>query len=132
MGDLEIDADLLQKRDSGTEPVPEIRRARLQRLTIYEVEEYQLDILEHGGPDSIVFNIAICLISIAASLTATLFTAEFRSERLWILFLVVTIICGLVGIILLLIWSKSRRSVASCVKNIRQRLPPDSMDETEN
>ena len=49
--------------DSDNNFSPEIRRARMQTLTIYEVSESELQILEHGAPDSIYFSIALLLFS---------------------------------------------------------------------
>ena len=38
---------------------PEIRRARFDRLTIYEVSESELEVLARGSPDSIYLNFAV-------------------------------------------------------------------------
>lgn len=111
------------------EQLPEIRRARFQRLTIYEVEESELLILERGTLGSIYINISIALLSLAIGLTATLTTATFPSERAWLLFLVVTVVGYVVGVSLLFIGWTGRRSIAACVREIRRRLPTDGLDQ---
>ena len=114
---------------NSDDPLPIVRRARLQRLTIYEVEESELLILERGWLGSIYINISIALLSLAVGLTATLNTASFPSERAWLLFLVVTVFGYIVGTTLLLIWWRSRKSISDCVREIRGRLPTDGLDE---
>jgi hypothetical protein len=104
---------------------PIIRRARYQRLTIYEVEESELQILETGSPDSILLNIAIALFTFAATLTVTLFTATFASNAVETALISATIVGYVAGGILVSIWFRTRSAVSKCVKAIRDRLPPD-------
>ena len=118
------------ERDSGDEFVPIIRRARFQRLTIYEVEESELSILERGSLDSIFLNVAIALLAMSVSLSATLLTAQFPSDRAWTLFLVITVVGYVAGVIMLLVWWRGRVSVSACARNIRQRLPTDWLDSS--
>ena len=120
--------NFLPERHSD-EPLPVVRRARLQRLTIYEVEESELLILERGTLGSIYINISIALLSLAVGLTATLTTAVFPSDRSWQLFLVVTVVGYIVGASMLLIGWRSRKSISECVREIRQRLPTEGLDE---
>lgn len=119
-------------RISGDQFLPEIRRARLQRLTIYEVEESELALLERGAPDSIFLNLGIAFLTAAVTLTATLLTAEFHSHRMWTAFVVVTVIGYLAGATMLILWWQSRRSVSGCVDNIRKRLSTPWLDEDES
>jgi hypothetical protein len=102
---------------------PEIRRARFQRLTIYELSETELDTLEKGSPDSIYLNISIALLSVAVSLTVTLVTATL-SHAAFTVFVVLVAVGYVVGVVLLLLWHNSRRSVVTCARTIRDRLPP--------
>ncbi len=118
--------DTLREQDSRDETVlPAIRRARLQRLTIYEVEESELAILERGSIDTIFLNLAVALLSMSVSLSVALLTAVFPSDRAWTVFLVITVVGYVAGVIMLLVWWRSRVSVAACTRNIRQRLPTD-------
>lgn len=54
--------------------LPAVRRARIERLDIYEISETELQILERGSPDSILLNFAIFLVSIAVSFLVALLT----------------------------------------------------------
>ncbi len=109
--------------DSASLPPVEVRRGAFAQLTIYEVAEYELEILEHGSPDSIYLNFAIFLLSIAVSFLVSLVTADV-STRVFIVFVSITVIGLLLGIFLLILWFRTRKSVSILVKKIRNRLPP--------
>lgn len=102
-----------------------IRRARLDRLTIYDVSESELEILERGSPNSIYLNFAIFLLSIAVSLTVALLTTTTTSTSIFIIFIVCTVVGYVGGILLLILWRRNRSSVSDCIAIIRKRLPPE-------
>ncbi len=114
---------------SSDETLPVVRRAPFQRLTIYEVEESELLILERGWLGSIYINISIALLSLAVGLTATLSTANFPSDRAWQLFVTLTVVGYVVGATLLIIWWCSHKSTSDCVREIRRRLPTEGLEE---
>ncbi len=58
---------MISENSSSSEFLPAIRRARIDNLTIYEISDAELNILERGSPDSIYLNVAIALISSAIS-----------------------------------------------------------------
>ena len=105
--------------------LPAIRRARFDRLTIYEVEESELVLLERGGPDSIYLTFAVALVSIAASLTVSLASASITSQTILVVFVVACAVGYVGGALLVALWWQSRRSVRECVQSIRKRLPTD-------
>jgi hypothetical protein len=105
--------------------LPEIRRARLDRLTIYEVSESELDVLAKGSPDSIYLNFAIGSVSAAIAFSITLATTDIDSARTFYVFVIATIIGYSFGALLLLLWWKNHRSISSVVSAIRNRLPPE-------
>lgn len=113
--------------DSGLEPTLQVRRGRIQMLTIYEVEASELQILERGSSDSIFLNAGIALLSMAVTLSATLATAQFSTERQWTTFLVLTLLGYIVGVVMFLFWWKGRKSVGACVRSIRARLPMEEL-----
>jgi len=116
-----------QSESSPSQALPpvEIRRGAFARLTIYEVEESELEILSRGSPDSLYLNFAIFLISIALSFLVTLLTSEV-SSRVFTVFVCVTVIGFLLGIFLLILWFRNRKSVSVLVQKIRDRLPPEA------
>ena len=108
--------------------LPEVRRARFDKLTIYEISHSELELIERGSPDSIYLNLAIALLSIAASFTATLCTATV-DDRIFMVFSILTTVGYMVGGVLLILWWRSRRNVTSCFTVIRQRLPPEGFQQ---
>jgi hypothetical protein len=109
----------------NNEFLPAVRRARYEQLTIYEITDMELDILEKGSPDSVFLNFAIFLLSVSFSLIVTLLTTTINTQIVMIVFVVFIIIGILGGFLLLLMWIRNRTSVTKCVKNIRNRLTPE-------
>jgi hypothetical protein len=113
----------LKKRDNDFGPI--IRRARFEQLTIYDVTDSELDILEKGSPESLYLNFAIFLLSMAISFFIALITTEVKSLTTFIVLVILSIIGLLGGAFLFLLWSRDRSSVSRCIKAIRDRLPPE-------
>lgn len=120
-----------QQNPNG-EFLPEIRRARFNQLTIYDVTDSELEILERGAPDSLYLNFSIFLLSSAISFTVSLFTTTISDAKIFTVFVVFTVIGYIAGIFLLLLWKKNHTSVTKCVENIRKRLPPDGIQQQLN
>jgi len=104
---------------------PEIRRARIGKLTIYEISDAELNTLEHGPPNSILLNFSIFLFTVAISTAIALATINIPVGKIFSAFLIASIIGWLGGIILIILWGRSYRSVSSVIKTIRDRLPPE-------
>lgn len=102
--------------------LPAIRRGRLETLTIYEVSEAELETIERGTPESVFLNFAIFLLSVAISFSVTLATVTIASDRTFQVFVIVTLVCYLGGLILLAIWGRSYRSIRRTTQTIRERL----------
>lgn len=103
-------------------PVVEIRRGSYKELTLYDVEESELELLAQGSPDSLYLNFAIFLLSAAVSFLTALLTAVL-SDRIFTVFVVITCLGFIVGALLLVIWLKKRRSISALIRKIRDRLP---------
>src|SRR6266516_1346497 len=99
--------------------LPAIRRAKLGTLTIYEISEAELEIIERGSPESLFLNFAIFLISVAISFSVTLATANIASNRTFQVFVIITAIGYLAGAILLALWWRSRSSTKTITDAIR-------------
>lgn len=109
---------------------PEIRRARMQTLTIYEISESELEVLEHGAPDSIFLSISLLLFSCAMTSLIALLTCEFSSSVTANGFLIATIVGFAVGLVLFALWCRNRKTSSKVVAGIRKRLPPQGESET--
>lgn len=114
--------------------LPEIRRARFDKLTIYEVSDSELEILAKGSPDSTYLDFSIGLLSAAIAFSITLATTKIESNRTFTVLVIAVILGYLFGLLLLLLWWKNHTSVSGVVKSIRSRLPPEGkvlpVDET--
>ncbi len=112
---------------SGSEFLPAIRRARIDRLNIYEVSDSEPQLLERGSPESLFLNFAIFLLSSATSLLAALLTTNIESTRVFNVFVIVTVVGFIVGMFLLALWRWYRRSRSTIFEQIRQRMPPEGV-----
>lgn len=118
-----------KQKTHKTDLVPEIKRGRLEKLTIYDVAENELELLAQGAPNSIFLNFSIFLLSIGFSAIFTLQTTSIVSDRL-ALFLMVVAFCGIVmGSLLMFIWYKGRKSISELIKTIKNRVPPEGIPE---
>src|SRR5205085_2900493 len=107
---------------------PVIRRARFQTLTIYEVEESELSLLERGSPESIHLNFAIAFLTTAIALFAALYTATIPDIKTFTVFVVIAVVGLIAGVVLLCLWWRSRTSVRDQIATIRNRLPRDDAE----
>lgn len=103
---------------------PAIRRGRIAQLTIYEVTEDELQTLANGGPESVLFNLAIFFATIAGSAIVALLTTQMSIVVL-IIFIVVAVGTSIAAITLTAIWRRRRADTSAVVARIRGRLPPE-------
>lgn len=114
-----------------TEKTLKVRRGRVDSVDLYEVKENELELLENGEPTSLQLNFSIFLLSIAFSGILTLCTATFNSTIVQNTFLFVTIIGVLLGLYLLLMWWRGRKSIKKIIKTIKDRIQVAYVDEGE-
>ena len=108
---------------------PRIRRGRVDSLTIYEITEAELETLENGSPASLHLNFAIFFISTAISFLTALLTTTISNLRIYCFFVVVVVVGFALGLILGVLWYRERKSATLLSKKIRQRVPPESVNE---
>lgn len=118
-----------------SKPLPsvEIRRGAYARLTIYDVEESELELLAQGSPVSLYLNFSIFLLSTAISFLTALLTLpdnqSAEASKRFIVFVVITAVGFVAGIFLLFLWLKQRKSTSELVMRIKNRLPPEGIQE---
>ena len=112
-----------QPTESVGEKAPTIRRGRVDSLTIYEITDHELDVLAAGSPSSIYLNFSVALLSVFASSVLALVTATFISTATQTVAILLAIVCGIAGLLLLVLWKRSHRSIAGIVKRIQDRCP---------
>jgi hypothetical protein len=117
-----------QGEGSSKKPL-RIKRGKVDSLSLYEITDYELGILERGTPAGLFFNFAVFLLSSAISFLTALLTTEIKSSRTYTLFLLITIVGFVVGAILLALWYKQRQSTSDLISQIKSRIPADELGE---
>jgi hypothetical protein len=102
-----------------------ITRGRVVSISVYEVTERELSILENGPPSSLYLNLAISLLSLAISFLIALLTTTIASDRTFTIFVVITTISFVSGIVLLVIWYISHQSISETILRIKSRVSSD-------
>jgi len=108
-----------------------VRRGRVDSVDLYEVKEYELELLENGEPTGIHLNFSIFLLSIGFSCIITLCTATFTKLIIENTFLFISIIGIMGGLYLLILWWRGRKSIKSIIRIIKNRIPPDIIIQKE-
>lgn len=108
---------------------PAIHRVRLDRLTIFEITEAELEALERGSPESLFLNLGIAALSIASSFLIALQTTRIDDTKAFCVFVVVCVIGFVAGITFGFLWWQSRRSLKNVAREIRSRMPPEGVQE---
>jgi hypothetical protein len=105
--------------------LPEIRVGKLAVLKVHQISDEELSRLEQGSGQSIFLNIAVGIISVAASFLVALLTTQIESNRLFMVFVVVVSVGFLAGMILLILWWCTRQPIRRLATEIRDRMPPE-------
>jgi hypothetical protein len=124
----------MEENEKFGEKPPRIRRGRVGSVDLYEITDSELDTLERGSPSSTFLNFAIGLLSVASSFLIALITSTFSSDRVFTVFVVITAVGFIAGLVLLRLWWVSRESIGPIIARIRSRLKDGREDgggETE-
>ena len=91
-------------------------------MTLYQVSDEELRLIEIGGLSSTYLNLPIAFLSSAVSLLFSFLLAGSPTSIYRFTFLMVLLVgTGLAGIILLIIWRRSNKSAQSTIDQIRAR-----------
>jgi hypothetical protein len=108
---------------------PAIHRVRLDKLTIFEITEAELEALERGSPESVYLNVGIAVFSVAVSFSISLATTDIDSIKTFCFFVIVTVIGYLAAAAFGLLWWQSRRSLRKVAQEIRSRSTREGIQE---
>lgn len=102
---------------------PKIRKGRVDSLIIYEISEGELETIERGSPNSTLLNFSIFLFSIATSFLVTLLTVDLSNKlKLFIVFTIITIVGFIIGLVLFILWWRTKNDVDIVLKKIKERI----------
>jgi multidrug transporter EmrE-like cation transporter len=107
---------------------PRIVRGQVDSLSLFEITDYELQLLEQGSPNNIYLNFAIFFLSIAISFFITLLTVKIDSLRVYLAFFVFTVVGFSIGGVLAFLWYRSRTHVRALVHKIKARVPLTTTD----
>ena len=107
-----------------SEFLPEIRVGRMGELKVHQISDEELARLEQGSKQSLFLIFGIAVPSVATSFLIALLTTEIKSTRIFEVFVIITVVGFLAGIILLILWWCTRDPMSRLVHEIRDRMPP--------
>lgn len=87
-------------------------------IKIYLVKESELEQLENGSQSDLFLEIGIACLSVAISFLTSLLTTEIKEATL-IVFVCITIISTLAGLVLVCLWYRTRKSKKSIIDKIK-------------
>src|SRR5574344_167505 len=109
--------------DHETDEKISIRRAKADSITIYEVSESELSMIETGSPNSIYLNFTTFFVGIFLSFLSILLTVDLK-EKIIILFvfIVIAIVSGFCSLIMVILWLREKKDLTNVIKRIKNRI----------
>lgn len=98
-----------------------VNRCSVDSITLFEITEQELELLEQGSPSSTLLNFAIFSLSTGLAFLITLWTVKVDDQRTFVTFVVLAVLGLFSGIVLLVVWRKMSKSTASVVEKIKNR-----------
>ena len=108
-----------------------IRRGRVDSLTVYDVTESELLDLERGSPANIFLNFAIFLLSAAVSFLIALFSTDIQSTKTFCVFVIIAVVGLIGGVVLFVIWKKSKETTSAIIQRIKDRVPKEDAKDLD-
>jgi len=109
---------------------PPVRVAPPRELKAYVVYEHQLDQLAQGLPAALMLNLSLFFLGVAMTAFGTLFSLAPSDDRGYYTFLLIFLVTLIAGVVLLLLWRSSFRSMTGLVDEIKSQMPPNVATQT--
>ncbi len=117
-----LDRKKIRDHKETGENIP-VKKGRVDSLTVYEVTDYELDQLEKGSPASLFLNFSILFLTTGVAFFIALLTTSTESIKVFIIFIVVTVISFIAGVVLFILWYRDRKSIKGLITKIKDRCP---------
>lgn len=114
----------MNKREQQPDFLPEIRVGKIGELKVHQISDEELTRLTEGSGKSLFLNLGIGVLSVAASFLISLLTTTISSIRVFNVFVIVTIIGFLAGLVFMILWWHTRQPISRLTEEIRDRMPP--------
>lgn len=118
------------KNNNALEEV-EIKRGRVGSISLFEITDAELQIIEHGSPSSLLVNIAFFAASAFLSFLIVLLTTKIESDRIFVVFVLVTIVSCVTTVICSLVAYRMRGGVGDVIKKIKARVPGAEVEKQD-
>lgn len=99
-----------------------INRGKLGSISLYEVTEDELNILERGSPSSTYLNFSIGLLSIGISFFISIFSTKIDDLKVYVVFWVIALVTTIAGIVLFVVWRRANKATENVIQRIKNRL----------
>jgi cytochrome c biogenesis protein CcdA len=100
-----------------------VKKGLVDSISIYEVSESELNILESGSPNSLYLNFFTFFLATFLSFLTTLLTINNNVKNIiQIIFLIITIVSGFNTFIFLFLWLRGKNQFKEVIKRIKERI----------
>lgn len=100
---------------------PQIVRGRVDTVSLYEVTELELQVMEEGSAGSVFLSFAIFFISVGLSFLSSTLASPVESDRVFIVFVVIIVISSFLGLAFLIVWRTKSRKLRVVIQAVRDR-----------
>jgi len=115
----------MSNNDHKQDFLPEIRVGKIGILEVHQISDDELRQLGRGTGQSLFLNFGIGVFSVAVSFLIALLTTTITSDRVFIVFVIVTVVGFLAGFVLIILWWYTRKPISKLLQEIRGRMPPE-------
>jgi hypothetical protein len=100
-----------------------VKRGKVDSISIYEVSESEITILETGSPNSIYLNFFTFLFATFLSFMTTLVTVSFNEKvLLQTIFIIIAVVSGFLSIMTFILWIRGKNQLSEVIKRIKNRI----------
>jgi Na+/melibiose symporter-like transporter len=114
----------MKKNELKPDFLPEIRYGKIGVLKVHQITDDELTRLQQGAGQTIFLNLGVAFISISLSFFISLCTTKKESIKFYNEFFMIMIVSLFAGIITMILWWYTRKSIKKLVAKIRNRMPP--------
>lgn len=100
----------------------EVVQHKMSAIHVYPISEQDLDSLATATSGGLYLEFALCLLSICASFACNIFVIdESTHHKAFLIYCIVSITSGVLGLVLILIWVNTKRRKEDIVKKIKSQ-----------
>jgi len=105
--------------------LPKVHYGKAADLKVHLVSDEELTRLGEGSGQSLFLNFGIACLSNASAFLIALLITKIDSMKVFCVFVIITALGFLSGIVLFILWWCTRKPISKLVKQIRGRMPSE-------